>query len=70
MFSGAEYGLWDLVILNSLMFPILVLVYIRLAHSEEKEALNMFGEHYVRYMHNTPRLIPRIRWQAASQRLG
>lgn len=44
-----------------LMFPVLVWLYIRLAHREEKEALAMFGEQYARYAENTPRFIPQFR---------
>jgi protein-S-isoprenylcysteine O-methyltransferase Ste14 len=40
------------------MFPILVLVYARLAKREEQISLNEFGEEYRRYMHNTPAWIP------------
>lgn len=45
------------------MFPILIWVYHRLARREEKEALEMFGEQYARYAENTPRFIPRFRWE-------
>jgi protein-S-isoprenylcysteine O-methyltransferase Ste14 len=45
-----------------LMFPMLVVLYKRLAHREEKEALERFGEQYTRYAENLPRFIPRIRW--------
>jgi protein-S-isoprenylcysteine O-methyltransferase Ste14 len=53
-----------------LLFPILVLLYIRLARSEEKEALKMFGDRYARYVQSTPGFIPRIQLNAAAQRLG
>jgi protein-S-isoprenylcysteine O-methyltransferase Ste14 len=53
-----------------LMFPILVLLYIRLAHKEEKEALKMLGDRYARYVQSTPGFIPRIQLNAATQRLG
>jgi protein-S-isoprenylcysteine O-methyltransferase Ste14 len=42
------------------MFPLLVLIYVRLAHREEKEALTQFGERYARYSENTPRFFPRL----------
>jgi protein-S-isoprenylcysteine O-methyltransferase Ste14 len=42
------------------MFPILVWMYIRLAHREEREALAEFGESYERYMAATPAFIPRM----------
>jgi len=53
-----------------LMFPILVLLYIRLARREEKEALKRFGDQYARYVQSTPGFIPRIQMNAATQRLG
>ena len=73
-----DYGLWQLVIINSvimigfllqwptiptlLMFPVLVVVYSRLARREEMEALVRFGELYEQYAENIPRFVPRIRW--------
>jgi protein-S-isoprenylcysteine O-methyltransferase Ste14 len=45
-----------------LMFPVLVVVYSRLARREEMEALVRFGELYAQYVENTSRFIPRIRW--------
>ena len=45
------------------MFPILIWLYHRLARREEKEALEMFGEQYARYVENTPRFIPQFRWE-------
>jgi protein-S-isoprenylcysteine O-methyltransferase Ste14 len=43
-----------------IMFPILVLTYIRLAKREESASLNAFGESYARYMENTPRFLPKL----------
>ena len=45
-----------------IMFPFLVVLYLRLARREEMEALKRFGEQYVQYAENIPRFIPRIRW--------
>ena len=42
------------------MFPILVTMYAKLAHQEEREVLDEFGEVYRRYMARTPAFIPRI----------
>lgn len=47
-------------LLTLLMFPVLVLMYIRLARIEEREALAEFGEAYRRYMAATPGWIPRL----------
>ena len=44
-----------------IMFPVLLLVYIKLAIREEKAALQTLGEVYARYMHLTPRFIPRLK---------
>jgi protein-S-isoprenylcysteine O-methyltransferase Ste14 len=42
------------------MFPILVYMYVRLAHREEREVLAEFGEEYARYAAKTPAFFPRI----------
>ena len=42
------------------MFPVLVIVYVRLARREEQEALARFGEPYRRYQAATPTFVPRI----------
>ena len=47
-------------LLTLLMFPILVWMYVRLARSEEREALKEFGEEYARYAEMTPAFIPRL----------
>lgn len=41
------------------MFPILVVVYARLARSEEREVAARFGEQWTTYAARTPRFIPR-----------
>ena len=43
-------------LLTLLMFPILVLMYVRLARREEREVLAEFGEVYTRYAAETPAL--------------
>jgi protein-S-isoprenylcysteine O-methyltransferase Ste14 len=45
-----------------IMFPVLVIVYSRLARREEREAFERFGELYAQYAQNVPRFIPRIGW--------
>jgi methanethiol S-methyltransferase len=42
------------------MFPILVTVYVRLAHREEREARVMFGTQWDGYAARTPGFIPRL----------
>ncbi len=55
-------------LLTLLMFPILVTMYVRLAHREERETLAEFGEEYARYMASVPAFIPR--WHHAADDLG
>lgn len=40
------------------MFPILVMMYVKLAHREEKDVLAQFGDAYARYAAGTPRYLP------------
>jgi protein-S-isoprenylcysteine O-methyltransferase Ste14 len=47
-------------LLTLVMFPILVIMYLRLAKSEEREALAEFGDAYRRYMAEVPAFIPRL----------
>ena len=47
-------------ILTLLMFPVLVLMYRRLAIWEERDALRMFGDVYRAYAARVPRFIPRF----------
>lgn len=48
-------------ILTVLMFPILVVMYARLARREERDALVAFGPAYTAYAVQTPRFLPRQR---------
>ncbi len=43
-----------------LMFPVLVYMYVRLARTEERAALDEFGDRYARYAAITPGFIPRF----------
>jgi len=43
-----------------IMFPILVVMYVKLAKREEREVLAEFGEPYRRYMATTPAFVPRL----------
>jgi protein-S-isoprenylcysteine O-methyltransferase Ste14 len=45
-----------------IMFPIMVVVYSRLARREEREAFEQFGASYAQYAREIPRFIPRIGW--------
>jgi protein-S-isoprenylcysteine O-methyltransferase Ste14 len=47
-------------LLTLAMFPVLVVMYVRLARSEERQALAEFGEVYARYMRETPAFLPRL----------
>jgi protein-S-isoprenylcysteine O-methyltransferase Ste14 len=47
-------------ILTLLMFPVLVVMYIRLAKTEEQSALREYGEKYLSYMSSVPGFIPRL----------
>ena len=48
-------------ILTLAMFPILVVMYVRLARREEQEVLKEFGEEYARYVRTTPAFFPRLK---------
>lgn len=41
------------------MFPVLVVMYVKLARSEEKDAIAVSGDEYRRYMQRVPAFIPR-----------
>jgi protein-S-isoprenylcysteine O-methyltransferase Ste14 len=47
-------------ILTLLMFPLLVAMYVHLAHTEEAEARRIFGAAYDRYAEATPGWFPRL----------
>ena len=65
-----QYGGFILIMLGFLvqwptiptlvMFPILVVMYVRLAHREEREVLAKFGSAYAHYAEATPAFIPRM----------
>jgi protein-S-isoprenylcysteine O-methyltransferase Ste14 len=56
-------------LLTLAMFPILVAMYVHLAHEEEREALAQFGEDYRRYMARTPRYFPRFAaWRSEGEK--
>jgi protein-S-isoprenylcysteine O-methyltransferase Ste14 len=47
-------------IVTGLMFPVLTVLYIRLAISEERESVTGFGMKYLQYAEHTPRFVPRL----------
>ena len=47
-------------LITLVMYPILVVVYVRLARREEQEAIERFGDTYRRYMASTPAFFPRF----------
>lgn len=47
-------------ILTLLMFPALVVMYLRLARREERDALATFGPAYIQYAAETPHFLPRL----------
>lgn len=51
-------------ILTLLMFPILAVMYVKLAHLEEREVAREFGDEYLRYAAVTPGFVPRFNFPA------
>jgi protein-S-isoprenylcysteine O-methyltransferase Ste14 len=47
-------------LLTLAMFPVLVFMYVRLARTEERDALAEFGAEYEHYMREVPGFIPRL----------
>jgi len=47
-------------ILTIAMYPVLLVMYIRLARMEERESLAHFGNDYSEYMKKTPGFVPRL----------
>ena len=47
-------------LLTALMFPILIIMYVRLARREEREALADFGSDYADYASTTPAFFPHL----------
>jgi protein-S-isoprenylcysteine O-methyltransferase Ste14 len=55
-------------LITLLMFPVLVVVYVKLAHREEREVLAEFGNAYAQYASLTPGFIPR--WNTVVHRMA
>lgn len=49
---------WPTIVTVAL-FPVIVFVYVRLAHQEEKDMLNRFGAAYQEYLQQVPMFFPR-----------
>lgn len=47
-------------ILTLAMFPVLTIMYVKLARDEEREARTEFGEAYAKYAAEVPGFIPRL----------
>jgi methanethiol S-methyltransferase len=57
-------------ILTLAMFPVLVVMYVHLAHTEEAEVRRTFGAEYDRYAAEVPAWFPRLRGLAPADRPG
>ncbi|WP_068878724.1 MULTISPECIES: isoprenylcysteine carboxylmethyltransferase family protein [unclassified Phenylobacterium] len=55
-------------LLTLLMFPVLVVMYWRLALAEERATIAEFGEAYRAYMRSTPAFVPRLRGASPAER--
>lgn len=55
-------------LLTLLMFPVLVVMYWRLALAEERATIAEFGEAYRAYMRSTPAFFPRLRGRSPAER--
>jgi protein-S-isoprenylcysteine O-methyltransferase Ste14 len=62
MITGGLNVQW-LTIITTAIWPVLVLLYYRLAKIEEKEATAKYGEEFSLYKRTTPMFIPRLRKQ-------
>jgi protein-S-isoprenylcysteine O-methyltransferase Ste14 len=59
-------NVWWLTFITLALWPVVIIVYYRLAKKEEKEAEKEFGEEYLEYKRRVPGWIPRIRRKADS----
>jgi len=59
-------NVWWLTIITLALWPVVIIVYYKLAKKEEKEAEEQFGEEYLKYKQRVPGWIPRIRRKADS----
>ena len=54
-------NVWWLTIITLALWPVVIIVYYKLAKKEEKDAEEEFGEEYLEYKRRVPGWIPRIR---------
>ena len=59
-------NVWWLTIITLALWPVLAIVYYKLAKTEEKDAEEKFGEEYLKYKRTVPGFIPRIRRKTVS----
>ena len=59
-------NVWWLTIITLALWPVVIIVYYKLAKKEEKDAEEEFGEEYLEYKRRVPGWIPRIRRKADS----
>ncbi|GAA5015265.1 isoprenylcysteine carboxylmethyltransferase family protein [Massilia kyonggiensis] len=57
-------------LITLVMFPILVVMYIHLAHREEQESIAAFGDVYRQYMKDVPGFVPRLRRSVPPPEVG
>ena len=59
-------NVWWLTLIMLALWPVVIVVYYRLAKTEEKDAEKTFGEEYLEYKRRVPGWIPRIRRKKAN----
>ena len=54
-------------LITMIMFPLLVIMYVRLSYREDRESLAEFGEVFMKYAARTPAFLPRLMPAGANQ---
>lgn len=57
-------------LITLVMFPILVTMYIHLAHREKRDSIAAFGDDYRQYMKDVPGFVPRLRRSVPPPEVG
>jgi protein-S-isoprenylcysteine O-methyltransferase Ste14 len=57
-------------LLTLAMFPVLTIMYVKLAKSEEREAIAEFSDVYSAYAANVPAFIPRLKRLFGGSQIG